>query len=164
MTIACSNCNKQFEIKKVDARRANKFCSFTCYQAYRKINHKPPNCICLECKKPFYKKNSALKNGEGKFCSRPCKISNQRLGIDIRGESYKDRNNIRQSSRYKKWRYEAKKLRGNKCQKCGVLDRSVCNCCGTIIYLHVHHVKPFSPFIESRFDPSNSSVLCSKCH
>lgn len=34
---------------------------------------KNPNCRCLICEKPFYKKPFALKRGEGKYCSLFCK-------------------------------------------------------------------------------------------
>lgn len=161
--MTCSNCNKSFE-RKIDKRRAYKFCSFICYQQYRETHGPVNNCTCQQCGKEFYRNQSEIRNGEGKFCSRLCKHENQRLGIEIRGESYNERHLIRQSSKYRSFRLAAKKLHGNKCQKCGVKDRSICKCCGNRIYLHVNHVKPFATYPESRFDPSNASVLCPKCH
>jgi len=163
MTKTCSYCKKNFN-RKIDKRRSYLFCSFGCYQSFRKNKPKQFNCKCLECEKQFYKKPSAIKNGEGKFCSRECKHANQRLGINIRGESYNDRHLLRQSSQYRSWRDKSKKLRGNKCQKCGIKDRVLCLCCGNRIYLHVNHVKPFATYPKLRFDPENSSVLCPKCH
>lgn len=148
----------------IDKRRAYKFCSFQCYQEWRIKNPPEANCKCLMCKKDFHLKPSAIKNGQGKFCSRSCKIENQRLGIEIRNESYNDRHLIRQSSEYKTWREKAKRLKGNKCEKCGIEDRNVCKCCGTQIFLHVHHIKPFATHQKLRFDPQNASVLCPKCH
>jgi len=71
---------------------------------------------------------------------------------------------IRASGEYKQWKLEALELRGHKCQECGVAQNSVCECCGTRIRLHVHHVQAFAHFPESRFDPLNSEVLCPKCH
>lgn len=164
MTIACSNCNKLFEVIKKDKRRKYLFCSFNCYQESRK-NHKPdPNCTCGECGNNFYRKPSAIKNGEGKFCSKECKHKNQRLGIEIRGESYSDRHLIRQSSQYKAWRSAAKKLKQNRCEMCGIKDGSICECCVNKIYLQVHHIKPFSTYPDLRFDLENASILCPKCH
>lgn len=148
----------------MDKRRANKYCSFFCYQESRKKNSKELNCVCKQCSRKFYKKPSAIKNGEGKFCSKECKHENQRLGIEMKGESYNDRHLLRQSSRYKSWRILAKKIRGDKCEKCGIKDRSFCKCCGNRIYLHVNHVKPFATYPNLRFDPQNASVLCPKCH
>ena len=164
MTFACRNCNKNFEVSKIDKRRKYSFCSFLCFKQYRKSHPPKSNCKCLQCEKEFYKKPSAIKNGEGKYCSRQCKHEAQRLGIEIRGESYNDRHLLRQSSQYRSWRLVAKKLRGNKCQKCGIKDRTLCKCCGNRIYLHVNHVKPFATYPELRFDPQNSSVECAKCH
>jgi hypothetical protein len=164
MTFACNYCKKSFEVSKIDKRRVYKFCSFLCWKEYRKITKKEPNCKCLVCEKKFYKKPSAIKNGEGKFCSRECKFQDQRLGIEVRGESYNDRQLIRQSSTYRAWRQKAKQLKGNRCERCGIKDRSFCKCCGNRVFLHVHHIKPFSVYSELRFDPTNASVLCSKCH
>ena len=162
-TMTCSNCNILFN-RRIDKRRAFKFCSSECYREYRKTSKKDNNCKCLQCDKEFYRKPSAKVNGEGKFCSRECKHENQRLGIEIRGESYSDRHLIRQSSKYRSFRQAPKKLNGNKCQKCGVKDRTLCKCCGNRIYLHVNHIKPFATYPKLRFDPLNTSVLCQKCH
>jgi len=71
---------------------------------------------------------------------------------------------MRASGAYKQWKQEALELRGHKCQDCGVAQSSICECCGTHIRLHVHHVQSFAHFPESRFDPLNSEVLCPKCH
>lgn len=71
---------------------------------------------------------------------------------------------LRQSKDYARWKKEALVLRGNKCQQCGKRNGSMCECCGTEIKLHVHHVKSFAKYPESRFDPENSEILCPACH
>lgn len=71
---------------------------------------------------------------------------------------------LRASGEYKMWKASALERAGYCCQSCGVEQGSVCDCCGTKIVLHVHHVKSFSAHVESRFDPANSEVLCPKCH
>lgn len=71
---------------------------------------------------------------------------------------------LRQSREYRDWREAALSLRGGKCQDCGAIDGSVCECCGTRVKLHVHHVESFAKVPERRFDPTNSEVLCPKCH
>lgn len=71
---------------------------------------------------------------------------------------------LRASAEYKQWRYEALDLKGFKCEQCGIAQHSVCECCGTKIRLHVHHIKSFSRYPTLRFDPKNSEVLCPKCH
>jgi hypothetical protein len=59
---------------------------------------------------------------------------------------------LRGSIEYREWKASALLLRGYKCQECGTLDRTICECCGTQIVLHVHHVKSFAKFPDSRFD------------
>lgn len=71
---------------------------------------------------------------------------------------------IRATGDYKQWRVAALAAKGNQCEECGVKQDSGCNCCGTKIRLHVHHIKSFSKYPESRFDPLNAEVLCPKCH
>ncbi len=71
---------------------------------------------------------------------------------------------LRGSIEYREWKRAALALRGCKCQACGVADGTVCECCGTEIVLHVHHVMSFAKYPETRFDPKNSEVLCPKCH
>jgi len=71
---------------------------------------------------------------------------------------------LRQSLSYKLWRKAALELRGNACQDCGAKEGINCECCGTSVKLHVHHVFSFAKYPDKRFDPSNSEVLCPKCH
>lgn len=71
---------------------------------------------------------------------------------------------LRGSIEYREWKSAALALRGHECQECGVKHKSTCECCGTHVVLHVHHVKSFANFPEDRFDPQNSEVLCPKCH
>lgn len=71
---------------------------------------------------------------------------------------------LRGSIEYREWKRAALSLRGNKCQECGAVNGFICECCGTHIVLHVHHVESFARVPEKRFDPANSEVLCPKCH
>lgn len=71
---------------------------------------------------------------------------------------------LRGSIEYREWKRAALSLRGNQCQECGVVNGFTCECCGTHIVLHVHHVESFARVPERRFDPTNSEVLCPKCH
>ncbi len=70
----------------------------------------------------------------------------------------------RSSGAYMEWKRDALALADNKCQACGVTKGTVCKCCGHKTTLHVHHVKSFARHPEYRFDPTNSEVLCSRCH
>lgn len=71
---------------------------------------------------------------------------------------------LRRSGAYLEWKQAALLLAAFRCQGCGAEKGSVCDCCGQKIALHVHHVKSFAKYPESRFDPTNSEVLCAKCH
>lgn len=64
----------------------------------------------------------------------------------------------------REWREKALERAGYKCQQCGVEHGRICECCGVVVRLHVHHVQSFSKFPEMRYDPENSEVLCPKCH
>lgn len=64
----------------------------------------------------------------------------------------------------REWRKLSLERTGQKCEKCGVVQDKICECCGIKVRLHVHHVKSFSKFPELRYDPANSEVLCPKCH
>lgn len=71
---------------------------------------------------------------------------------------------LRGSLDYQMWRKAALALRGDGCQECGKKDGQTCECCGTTVKLHVHHVFSFAKFPDKRFDPENSEVLCPACH
>ena len=64
----------------------------------------------------------------------------------------------------REWKKNSLIRANHSCEKCGVADGTTCDCCGTRVKLHVHHIKSFSKFPEIRFDPANSEVLCPKCH
>jgi YHS domain-containing protein len=159
----CKYCKQKF-VAKDRHKGSDKFCSRKCYLLFKKENRKEPNCECLQCGIKFRLKPSAIASGQGKFCSKLCYNKFQRHGIEIGKESYNDRHLLRQSSAYKTWRNQSKKRANYQCEKCGIKEGSTCECCGTKIYLHVHHIKPFASFIDLRFDPKNSMVLCPKCH
>ena len=70
----------------------------------------------------------------------------------------------RQTPEYRDWRAAALVRAAERCEGCGVLQGSECACCGTRIRLHVHHLKSFAKFPDLRFDPTNSEVVCPRCH
>lgn len=61
---------------------------------------------------------------------------------------------LRRSYHYRLWREAVFKRDNFTCQECG--DRGV--------YLHAHHIKPFSLFPDSRFAIDNGQTLCVPCH
>lgn len=71
---------------------------------------------------------------------------------------------IRNSASAKNWRKAVLEKYNHKCSACGVAQNTTCECCGTKIKLHVHHIKSFADYADLRFDVNNGEVLCPKCH
>lgn len=70
----------------------------------------------------------------------------------------------RQTRKYMQWKMSVIKRDGFKCVRCGVEQGYVCECCGSRILLHAHHIKSFSEHPELRYDMSNGLSLCGICH
>lgn len=71
----------------------------------------------------------------------------------LREEREKNRKDSRNNSRHYKWRTEVKKRDGNKCMRCGSIDK-----------LHAHHIIPWMKNKELRYDLNNGITLCASCH
>lgn len=71
---------------------------------------------------------------------------------------------LRRSWQSREWKKNSLIRANHQCEHCGVKDGSICECCGTNVKLHVHHIHSFAKFPDLRFDPANSEVLCPKCH
>jgi len=81
-----------------------------------------------------------------------------------KGGVHQENLKARQTGAYKQWRINALDRAGDKCESCGAKQGFTCECCGHRIRLHVHHVKSFAKYPDLRYEPSNSEVLCPKCH
>jgi len=65
-----------------------------------------------------------------------------------------EREQIKSSAEYYRWRRDV-----------FARDGYICQCCGKKnTYLEAHHIKNFSDFPELRFDIDNGITLCSDCH
>lgn len=112
--------------------------------------------ICKQCKDEFRAWNSEIKRGRAKFCSRKCWEDWNRLSNNSswRGGITPINITIRMSLEYKNWRKQVFERDNYTCQLCGKMGGN----------LNADHIKPFSLFIELRFDMNNGRTLCVPCH
>lgn len=129
---------------------------------------------CINCALIFYRWNSELTNGRGKFCSRKCRgiyeylnkksfiqankvIINNQMGSNNhqwKGGITPFQRAFRTSKKYKLWRKAVFEKDYYTCQ--------ICNQKGG--ELQADHIKPFSLFPDLRLDLNNGRTLCINCH
>lgn len=78
----------------------------------------------------------------------------------VTSENLRGRSNFE----FREWKTAVFKKAGFKCERCGVQQGHICECCGTRVLLHAHHIKPFAGHPELRYDVNNGTALCPKCH
>lgn len=130
--------------------------------------------VCEVCSKEFWRKPSAIANGDNRFCSKDCyfewqkgkkkKIVNQSDRTGSKGSNWKGGITplvtlIRNSIEIKAWRESVFKRDNWTCQKCGARSKA-----NEYIRIEAHHIKPFAKFPELRFEIDNGLTLCKKCH
>lgn len=86
------------------------------------------------------------------------------LSVGWKGGLTEERKLARGTQKYAKWKMSVIKRDGFKCVRCGVEQGYVCECCGSRILLHAHHIKSFSEHPELRYEVSNGISLCGICH
>lgn len=135
---------------------------------------------CIICKEKFWKNNFAVKNGEGKYCSKKCYgyskkgvLPKHLVGIvrkntgkgvpkprgeecpNWRGGKTDESKRVRGQIEHRLWR-ESVFARDNwTCQKCSKRDGKP---------LHPHHILNFSSHKELRFAIDNGITLHKECH
>jgi 5-methylcytosine-specific restriction endonuclease McrA len=129
---------------------------------------------CLRCGKEFWRKPSAIKNGENKYCSKECYLIKQsgvpkkqmrrppRYGAQChnwKGGITPINKAIRGSREFACWRKSVFERDNFTCKECGARSKV-----GETVYLHAHHVIPFAVSPLKRFDVDNGLTLCKKCH
>lgn len=65
---------------------------------------------------------------------------------------------------YRLWKNAVLAASGYKCEKCGVEQGTVCQCCGTRTVLHAHHKVGFAVAPDLRYEVGNGVALCDRCH
>lgn len=78
----------------------------------------------------------------------------------VSSENLRGRSNFE----FRAWKTAVFERADFKCEKCGIQQGHICECCGTRVLLHAHHIKPFADHSELRYDVSNGIALCPKCH
>ena len=133
---------------------------------------------CIICSVKFWRRPSAIKKGDNKFCSKACYFIWQKgrkrseefrkkCGKHVKGEKNPFwrggitplMQKIRQSPETRNWREAVFKRDNWTCQDCGARSQS-----GLYVRIEAHHIKPFCIFPTLRFDINNGSTLCKKCH
>lgn len=192
--LICQVCGKNFEVRSGKIKYNAKYCSIKCqaigrrkgkvlhcricgkefYQLksrirYGKENYCSPKCRnerngkslsknCLICGRVFIVPPSWSRQ---KYCSAECKyIGNSGKNSCLwKGGSTKFGDKIRRRKEYQEWRRKILERDNFTCQKCGIKAET-----GDGIYLHAHHIKSFSKYLNLRFDINNGMTLCSSCH
>lgn len=165
ISFICLNCNKEIFKPKwnnkchygISAWKNRKYCSDKCQRQYSKGKPSPKNtsCIlyCLECGKSFIVKN--YRKESAKYCSRLCKTNASNKGKTLESKR------IRTSLKYRIWRDKVFERDDYTCKLCGIRNNKGV---GKTIYLHAHHIKPFSLHPELIFNIDNGITLCKNCH
>ena len=76
-----------------------------------------------------------------------------------RGGTSEEEKIIKNSSKWRNWRKSVFERDNYTCQMCGIKTGL-----GYRVFLHPHHIKPFSDYPELRFDVNNGITLCRECH
>lgn len=131
--------------------------------------------ICF-CGNIFNVKQSEIKKGKGKYCSKSCYF-NSKKNISSWSKGTKGIFKANSGS-FKKgqtpWNYQGispqTKLQRDKFRKTiqkEILERDnyTCQMCGERGGdLHVDHIQPWAEYVEGRFNMNNCRTLCIACH
>jgi len=163
---SCKQCQKLYFPDKNDPFKwKNKFCSRTCHKNHRE-EHIKIERECLNCGKKFRVFPSKLKEGNGRYCSISCGLSKNRLGVsrpDQRGEnsthwqggtSRTNRQTDMARADYREWRRQVYERDNHTCTRCNKRGSR----------LNAHHILDYHHYPDLRYEVSNGTTLCVKCH
>ena len=172
MTKICQQCNGNFECSKKNNKYTNKYCSRICYWESlkgRKLDEEHKGKIRKSMEggnsTSFKKGQQISPETQFKKGDEPWNKGVERK--DIQGKGHwnwqggltSKNEKIRKSLEYKQWRTEVFERDNYTCVECGARSSAEKH-----VYLHADHIKPFSLYIELRFELSNGRTLCKPCH
>lgn len=109
------------------------------------------NRRCSHCDSVFRKSNGRKTPSRGKFfCSRQCSNAHQ---IEDRHPCWRGGHPTHRGGRYTIWARAVLALHGKRCKKCGSRRK-----------VQAHHIRPWKVFPTLRYDVSNGTPLCNRCH
>lgn len=155
---ACTYCGKEFYLKQSLIDRSNiKFCSHKHHILFMKKNAFRQNCKV--CGKVFYCQPCQIEYRHRETCSNECRaIMHSRKAEEKRIKNGFTKHQVdrclRASKKATEWRTAVFKRDDYACQICKTRGG----------YLEAHHIFPFAYYPELRFDVSNGTTLCRKCH
>ena len=76
-----------------------------------------------------------------------------KINIVVKNVIIKLENDNRDSNEYKQWRQQVYQRDNYKCVLCGSKEK-----------LNAHHIKSWKDYPALRYDISNGTTLCEKCH
>lgn len=127
----------------------------------KKVDKIENECLMCGIKKLFYQHE--INRGRGKFCSLKCKYAWTSVNKSTenhwnwKGGITEDRNKLRNTLEYKKWRFEVFKRDNYTCVWC-LKSKEVSG------NLTADHIKPVSLHPELMLELSNGRTLCRECH
>lgn len=166
----CIQCGRLFRTRD---DRNQRFCSRECYAEWwaqrvlrEKIIPKRARAVtvrCAYCGKPITVPPSLLRGRKHKFCSRECfRLYRKEHPEEYARENHwnwkggvtEERQRMRQSEEYRRWRDAVFRRDRWTCQMCGYKGHKIV----------AHHIIPVSERPDLAFDPSNGITLCRSCH
>lgn len=166
----CFVCHDNFErYLSALTRGRGKYCSKKCmakdYSFKLKGNNNPfwkdrtALVYCQECNLDFVEKKCRIENGRGKFCSMKCKgIWQSRMFSGKNHYNWQGGITPKNQLERVKFIYSV----GKNILKRDNYTCQICKIRGG--YLHVDHIKGWSPYPELRFNLDNCRTLCVRCH
>ena len=163
----CVVCGNEFNA--VPARTQAKCCSNSCRYVLQKTTRLgesngrwkggDPEKPCQFCGGPIKRKGLPFSIWqERKFCSKDCVVQGQKRFYGTEHPRF----NPQSTSRT---RLFSKGTQREWSARVMVRDDFVCQSCGKRGGdMHAHHIKPWKDHPELRFDVSNGTTLCVKCH